>query len=49
VGEGVWIGCAGWTLPRESVAGFPGSGTPLERYGRVLPAVETRLAHPVRG
>jgi uncharacterized protein YecE (DUF72 family) len=38
--EGVWIGCAGWTLPRESIAGFPGSGTHLERYGRVFPAVE---------
>jgi uncharacterized protein YecE (DUF72 family) len=36
----VWIGCAGWTLPRESVAGFPGPGTHLERYGRVFPAVE---------
>jgi uncharacterized protein YecE (DUF72 family) len=36
----VWIGCAGWTLPREAVAGFPGSGTHLERYARVFPAVE---------
>jgi uncharacterized protein YecE (DUF72 family) len=40
VGHDVWIGCAGWTLPRESVAGFPGPGTHLERYGRVFPAVE---------
>jgi uncharacterized protein YecE (DUF72 family) len=36
----VWIGCAGWTLPRESVGEFPGPGTHLERYGRVFPAVE---------
>jgi len=36
----VWIGCAGWTLPRESIGGFPGPGTHLERYGRVFPAVE---------
>jgi uncharacterized protein YecE (DUF72 family) len=36
----VWIGCAGWTLPRESVEGFPGPGTHLERYGRAFPAVE---------
>jgi uncharacterized protein YecE (DUF72 family) len=40
VGHDVWIGCAGWTLPRESVAEFPGSGTQLERYARVFPAVE---------
>jgi uncharacterized protein YecE (DUF72 family) len=39
-GHDVWIGCAGWTLPRESVAGFPGPGTHLERYARVFPAVE---------
>jgi uncharacterized protein YecE (DUF72 family) len=36
----VWVGCAGWTLPRETVREFPGPGTHLERYGRVLPAVE---------
>ncbi len=36
----VWIGCAGWTLPRGTVAEFPGRGTHLERYGRVFPAVE---------
>jgi uncharacterized protein YecE (DUF72 family) len=39
VGE-VWIGCAGWTLPKECVAELPGPGTHLERYGRVFPAVE---------
>ena len=36
----VWIGCAGWTLPKECLVQFPGPGTHLERYGRVLPAVE---------
>ena len=36
----VWIGCAGWTLPRESLGEFPGPGTHLERYGRAFPAVE---------
>jgi uncharacterized protein YecE (DUF72 family) len=36
----VWIGCAGWTLHRESVAEIPGPGTLLERYGRSFPAVE---------
>jgi uncharacterized protein YecE (DUF72 family) len=40
VGQDVWIGCAGWTLPRESVEAFPGPGTHLERYGRAFPAVE---------
>jgi len=39
VGE-VWIGCAGWTLPRDCVREFPGPGPHLERYGRVFPAVE---------
>jgi uncharacterized protein YecE (DUF72 family) len=35
-----WIGCAGWTLPRESISESPGPGTHLERYGRVFSAVE---------
>ena len=43
--QGVWIGCAGWTLPRESVAGFPGSGTHLERYGRVSRKKATPQTH----
>ena len=36
----VWIGCAGWTLPRDCVGELPGPGTHLERYGRVFPTVE---------
>ncbi len=36
----VWIGCAGWTLPRDCLGELPGPGTHLERYGRVYPAVE---------
>jgi len=35
-----WIGTAGWSLPREEQAEFPGEGTHLERYGARFPAVE---------
>jgi uncharacterized protein YecE (DUF72 family) len=34
------IGCAGWGLPSAKAGAFPGPGSHLERYGRVLPAVE---------
>jgi uncharacterized protein YecE (DUF72 family) len=34
------VGCAGWTLPSAKAGAFPGPGSHLERYGRVLPAVE---------
>jgi uncharacterized protein YecE (DUF72 family) len=40
----VRIGCAGWSLPRQSAARFPGEGTHLERYARVLPAVEVNTS-----
>jgi uncharacterized protein YecE (DUF72 family) len=36
----VLIGTAGWTLPRESAHAFDSVGTHLERYSRVLHAVE---------
>ncbi|HWP37451.1 MAG TPA: DUF72 domain-containing protein, partial [Gemmatimonadales bacterium] len=39
-GRRVLVGCAGWVIPRAWAARFPGPGTHLERYGRVLPAVE---------
>lgn len=34
------IGCAGWAIPRAHAAMFPGEGTQLERYARVLDASE---------
>jgi uncharacterized protein YecE (DUF72 family) len=34
------IGCAGWSIDRESAARFPVDGSHLERYARVLNAVE---------
>jgi uncharacterized protein YecE (DUF72 family) len=34
------IGTAGWSIPRELAAAFPGEGTHLERYARVLPCAE---------
>ena len=34
------IGTAGWSLPRELQARFPGDGTHLGRYARVFPCVE---------
>jgi len=37
---GILIGTAGWSLPREAQARFPGEGSHLERYARVLRAVE---------
>lgn len=34
------IGCAGWSIPRAHAAAVPSGGTHLERYARVLDAVE---------
>jgi uncharacterized protein YecE (DUF72 family) len=34
------IGTAGWSIPRSDAASFPSSGTHLERYASMLPAVE---------
>lgn len=34
------IGTAGWSLPRSEAASFPGEGSHLERYARVLNCVE---------
>ena len=34
------IGCAGWTIPREAAAAFPGDGSHLERYAKVFGGVE---------
>jgi uncharacterized protein YecE (DUF72 family) len=36
----LFIGTAGWGIPRESADRFPGEGTHLERYARQLKAVE---------
>src|SRR5688500_3326540 len=34
------IGTAGWSIPRAAASEFPGIGSHLERYARVLPCVE---------
>jgi len=34
------IGTAGWSIPKEAAASFPGEGQHLDRYTRVLDAVE---------
>jgi uncharacterized protein YecE (DUF72 family) len=34
------IGCAGWNIPKESAKGFPADGSHLQRYSRVLNAME---------
>ncbi|MES2318308.1 MAG: DUF72 domain-containing protein [Pseudomonadota bacterium] len=34
------VGCAGWTIPRESAAAFAEAGSHLERYAQVFSAVE---------
>jgi uncharacterized protein YecE (DUF72 family) len=36
----VYVGTAGWSIPRASAARFCGDGTHLERYARVLPCAE---------
>jgi uncharacterized protein YecE (DUF72 family) len=36
----VWVGCAGWSLPRSEQARFPETGSHLERYAARFPAVE---------
>jgi len=36
----VLLGCAGWSLSSAVAAEFPGDGSHLERYAKVLPAVE---------
>jgi uncharacterized protein YecE (DUF72 family) len=36
----VRTGTAGWSIPGAHAALFPGGGSHLERYARVLPAVE---------
>lgn len=35
-----FIGTAGWSIPRVSGGAFPGEGTHLQRYARVLTAAE---------
>jgi uncharacterized protein YecE (DUF72 family) len=39
-GPGVFVGCAGWSLPREHQPRFPSGGTHLERYAARFPAAE---------
>lgn len=34
------VGCAGWSLSKDSFASFPPEGSHLERYASVFPAVE---------
>lgn len=36
----IFVGTAGWTIPRKYAARAPGAGSHLERYGRILRAVE---------
>jgi uncharacterized protein YecE (DUF72 family) len=38
--DAVMIGCAGWSIPAIAADGFPTEGSHLERYAKVLPAVE---------
>ncbi|HEX8358843.1 MAG TPA: DUF72 domain-containing protein [Longimicrobium sp.] len=35
-----YVGCAGWSLPREEQERFPSEGTHLQRYAARFPAVE---------
>jgi uncharacterized protein YecE (DUF72 family) len=38
--EPIRIGCAGWSIPRQSAADFPPGGTHLERYSQEFNACE---------
>jgi uncharacterized protein YecE (DUF72 family) len=40
VAKAVYVGTAGWSIPWEYAACFPGGGSHLERYARVLVATE---------
>jgi uncharacterized protein YecE (DUF72 family) len=36
----LYIGCAGWTIPKQVSTEFPAGGSHLERYAQVLPCSE---------
>jgi len=36
----ILIGTAGWSIPRASAEAFPGPGSHLDRYARILPCAE---------
>src|SRR5687768_14756132 len=36
----IFIGTAGWSIPKSSAEHFPADGSHLERYAQTLPAVE---------
>ena len=36
----IYIGTAGWSIPRQSAEHFPSEGTHLQQYARVLPCAE---------
>jgi uncharacterized protein YecE (DUF72 family) len=36
----IYVGVAGWSIPKEHAGRFPAAGTHLERYAAVFPAVE---------
>lgn len=36
----IYLGCAGWSLPREQWPAFPEAGSHLQRYAARFPAVE---------
>jgi uncharacterized protein YecE (DUF72 family) len=36
----IWVGCAGWSVPRDAQALFTGDGSHLQRYASRLNAVE---------
>lgn len=38
--KGIYIGCAGWNIPKAHAAHFPRQGSHLERYAALFPAVE---------
>src|SRR5690242_3707102 len=40
VASRIYVGTAGWSIPRAQQARFPAGGSHLERYSRILPAVE---------
>src|SRR4051812_32051961 len=37
---GLYVGCAGWSVPKEHAGHFPAAGSHLQRYASRFPAVE---------
>ena len=44
----IYVGCAGWTLPRATQPGFPAEGTHLARYAARFAAADPAVKPAAR-